>query len=78
MNVAPKITGKACVDCKWIFSIKDGNFEKEPLRFKARLKVKGFTQNQDIDYNEIFSLVVKYTAVRIMLTLVPHYDIELE
>lgn len=40
--------------------------------------VKGYTQKERIDYNEIFSPVVKYTTIRTMLTLVAHFNWELE
>lgn len=49
-----------------------------PLRFKARLVTEGFAQKHAIDYNEIFSLLVKSTMIRIMLSLVAHYGLELE
>ncbi|KAL2240931.1 UNVERIFIED_CONTAM: Retrovirus-related Pol polyprotein from transposon TNT 1-94 [Sesamum indicum] len=62
------------VDCKWLFKIKQEN----PIKYMARLVAKGFTQKEGIDYNEIFSLVVKYTTVRIILALTAHYDWELK
>ncbi|KAL2248429.1 UNVERIFIED_CONTAM: Retrovirus-related Pol polyprotein from transposon TNT 1-94 [Sesamum indicum] len=37
-----------------------------------------FTQKEGIDYNEIFSPVVKYTTVRIILALTAHYNWELK
>ena len=39
--------------------------------------VKGFTQREGIDYNEIFSLVSYKDSFRIIMALVAHYDLEL-
>ena len=66
------------IACKWIFKIKDGDGLNEPPRYKARLVAKGFTQREGIDYNEIFSPVVKYKTIRIILALVSFYNLELE
>ena len=40
--------------------------------------VKGYTQREGIDYNEIFSPVVKHSSIRILLTLVAQYELELD
>jgi hypothetical protein len=39
---------------------------------------KGFAQKEGVDYNEIFSPVVKHTSIRVLLSLVAHGDLELE
>ncbi|KAJ0489574.1 putative RNA-directed DNA polymerase [Helianthus annuus] len=65
------------VDCKWIFKVKEGMPGEAP-RFKARLVAKGFTQRAGVDYQEIFSPVVKHTSIRVMLSLTAVHNFELE
>jgi hypothetical protein len=47
-------------------------------RYKARLVVKGFAQKKGIDFDEIFSPVVKMTSIRTILSLVAVEDLHLE
>ncbi|RVW46787.1 Retrovirus-related Pol polyprotein from transposon RE1 [Vitis vinifera] len=51
----------------------DGSLE----RHKARLVTKGYTQTYGVDYQEIFALVAKMNTVRILLSLVAHYNWQL-
>jgi len=46
-------------------------------RYKARLIAKGYIQKDDTNYKETFSPVSKKDSLRISMTLVAHYDIEL-
>ena len=53
---------KKTVCCKWIFKRKEGLSPSETARFKARLVAEGFSQIPGIDYNDVFSLVVKHSS----------------
>ncbi|XP_075080193.1 uncharacterized protein LOC142165730 [Nicotiana tabacum] len=64
------------IGCRWVFKTKrdsNGNIE----RYKARLVSKGYTQKGGIDYKETFSPVSKKDSLRIIMTLVTHYNLEL-
>lgn len=68
------------VGSKWIYKRKleisaDG---VEVVRFKSRLVAKGFTQREGVDFNEVFSPVVKHCSIRILLAMVAKYGMILE
>ena len=69
--------GRKSIGCKWVYTKKEGVLGTE-VRFKARLVAKGFAQREGVDYNEVFSPVVKHTSIRVLLALVAQFDLELE
>jgi hypothetical protein len=60
--------GKRAWQNKWVYKLKEEDGGEK--RYMARLVVKGFAQKKGIDFDEIFSLVVKMTSIRTILSLV--------
>ena len=68
--------GKRVLQNKWVYRLKEEDGGKK--RYKARLVVKGFAQKKGIDFDEIFSHVVKMTSIRTILSLVVVEDLHRE
>jgi ATP-binding cassette subfamily B (MDR/TAP) protein 1 len=54
--------GKKALKNKWVYRLKSEENNSRP-RYKARLVVKGFAQKQGINFDEIFSPVVKMSSI---------------
>ena len=68
--------GKKALPCKWVCRYKLTPHDGQP-KYKARLVAKGFKQEQGIDFDEVFSRVVKMTTLRCVLALVAIHDLVL-
>lgn len=67
-DVVPRPRDKSVVSSRRLYKVKqaaDGSVEKHKVRFVAR----GFSQVEEIDYDETFSLVARYSSIRSMLAL---------
>ena len=53
---------KKALKNRWIYRVKQEENSSSP-RYKARLIVKGFSQKKGIDFEEIFSPVVKMSSI---------------
>ena len=53
---------------KWVFKRKrkvDGSIDK----YKEKIVIKGYTQIEDLDYFDIYSLVTRINSIRMVLTI---------
>ena len=62
--------------CKWIYRLKETSDSTNP-KYEVRLVAKGFRQEYGVDFDEIFSPVVKMTTLRFMLGVVAAENLEL-
>lgn len=68
---------RKAVEFKWVFKVKlkaDGSID----RYKVRVVVKGYFQIFGVDYDDIFSSVVKFIIFRLFVVLAAVNDYELE
>lgn len=76
-NIVDKPKNVNLVSTKWIFKVKklpNGEIDK----FKARLVARGFTQQEGIDFFEVFSGVVRLETLRILIAIAAILDLEIE
>jgi len=59
--------GSKPIGVKWVFK-KKMNAQGEIERCKARLVAKGYKQNEGIDYDEVFALVVRMKTIQLLIS----------
>ena len=72
--------GKRAIGCKWVYKKKkkEAILENEGEKFKAHIVEKAYSHKHKVNYDEIFSPVVRHTSIRTVLILVAYFDMELE
>nr|KYP73744.1 Retrovirus-related Pol polyprotein from transposon TNT 1-94 [Cajanus cajan] len=74
-DLMKKPKGKRALDNRWIYRVKYEN-NSTSLRYKVKLVVKCFSQRKGVDFNEIFSPMVKMTSIRTVLCWATAIDME--
>ena len=69
--------GKKALRNKWVYRLKTKNNGSQ-LKYKAQLVVKGFNKKKVIDFEEIFSPVIKMSFIPVALGLASHLNLEVE
>ena len=62
---------------RWVFKLKTGP-KGEVIRHKARWVVKGYNQQEGIDYDETFAAVVKPMTYKTLFAIAAAHDYEIE
>ena len=75
-DLVPLPKDRKALPCKWVYKYKYTADSASP-KYKARLVAKGFKQEHGVDFDEIFSPVVKMTTLRMLLALAANQDLEL-
>jgi len=60
--------GRKVIKNRWVFDVKSDG------RKRARLVAKGFSQVEGIDYDQVFSPVVRFETVRLILAMAALHD----
>jgi hypothetical protein len=73
----PMPLDKRVIGSLWIFKLKrDSNCKI--LKFKTRVCARGDQQTCKVDYNETFAPTLRYTTLRVLLSLACSLDLEIE
>ena len=67
-RLIPRSHNRPIIGCKWNHKTKP-SADNTSHKYKARLVVKGFLQEGDIDYHENFSPIIKVTTIWLLLAL---------
>nr|GEY75304.1 retrovirus-related Pol polyprotein from transposon TNT 1-94 [Tanacetum cinerariifolium] len=72
-RLVPRPEGKSVIKTKWIFKNKKDE-SSLVIRNKARLVAVGYSQQEGVDYDEMFAPVARIEAIRLFLAYVAHKD----
>lgn len=73
-NLVKLPPGKIALPNKWVFKRKT-NQQGEVMQYKARLVIKGYAQKKGVDFQEVYSPVVRWTSIRYLFALAAQQDL---
>lgn len=68
--------GHNVLKCRWVYRIKRDHNNK-PVKYKARLVVKGFMQRYGVDFFETYAPTVRMQSILILMAIVARHNLEL-
>ena len=69
---------KKTIRGKWVFKRNEGILGVKEARLKTRLVSKGYSQIPSVDFTNVFSLVVKNSYIKTLLSIMVMHVFELE
>ena len=75
-TLVPRPKSEHIIGTKWIFRNKTDE-EGNVIRNKARLVAQGYSQMEEVDYDETFAPVARMESIRILLALACHLKFKL-
>ena len=76
-DLVPQPSGRHVLGGKWVYKLKRGA-AGEILRYKARWVVRGFEQQEGVDFDETFASVVKPMSYKAIFAIAAAEDLEVE
>ena len=68
--------GKNAISTKWVYKIKLDS-ENNPIKWKSRFVVRGFSQKPGVDYDLTHSPVASWRSIRLIMSMTAKEDYEL-
>ncbi len=65
-----------CIGDKWVFWPKK-NTQGQVVHHKARFVAKGYAQKHDVEFNDTFARMVKFTSIIVLLIVTTIKDLEI-
>ena len=68
--------GVNVIETKWIFKNKSDE-HGTVIRNKSKLVAQGYTQVEEVDFDETFASITRLESIRILLTIASHLNFKL-